>query len=246
MKVDRFLCFASAVLLISFSLAKFDASSDHATAYMIPSVPAQILHSTVKVKIDLGQGRTAWGSATAISSTTYLTAAHLVLDEDDDGNLIGGPKFKAYIQLKQAEYKASVWEETKVLGYDSVHDLAILEVETGTQTFATFGEEGDVKVGDPVWIIGAPVASSPQTTTLGWLASEENELPHTDYPYYAQSSNTIYGGNSGGGVYDANRNTLIGVLVAGTRAPNTAFFVPLKFVNVLLLKVASGGAGGKK
>ena len=99
-----------------------------------------------------------------------------------------------------------------MISHDADIDAALLKLETD-QVFSRVArvlprdEVESVGVWDPVYALGCPLGNDP-IPTAGELSSKNNVLGGTNY--WMINAPTYYG-NSGGGVYMAEGNFLIGV-----------------------------------
>jgi len=191
-----------------FGQAQF---TDHPKAERdrFPSIPQKLIHSSVKINRMRGNG-----SGVYLGNRWILTAYHVVK---------GAGPIRAHFST--SEHKASVEIDCKIVHVDKSWDLALLEVEDVPYFArgARLGKDNPV-VGDPLIIIGAPVGVSDKTATVGFFAGSKGQ--------WWQTSNAVFFGNSGGGVYSANDERLVGICVKGigsmfSMAPNIALIVPL-------------------
>lgn len=151
-----------------------------------------------------------------------LTAHHCVADKE-----IGDPtlvKQKLYddhknvgIFMVQADYVAK----------DETNDLALLRIREGAA--APFEMEAtlatsDPRVGDLVWVVGNP-GGLDNTVTRGIISAKHRISGKQEY---WQTDATVYGGSSGGAVYNDN-GELIGVVSAGKALRVGLGAVPLGF-----------------
>lgn len=120
----------------------------------------------------------------------------------------------------------------KLVGKDASYDLAVLKVDKNDLPPLLFANSNDVKVGDPVIAVGAPLGLQ-STVTTGIVSALERPVvagSSTDQRSYinaVQTDAAINPGNSGGPLMDA-RGQVIGVNTANARVPGSS----------------AGGAGG--
>ena len=105
--------------------------------------------------------------------------------------------------------------EAKLLTKDEELDLAILEIDPGTERlpFLTIQGGGDLEIGDIVLAIGNPFGVG-QTVTSG-IISAKGRTNVSDFSSYIQTDAAVNPGNSGGALVNLN-GELIGI--------NTAIF----------------------
>jgi len=94
----------------------------------------------------------------------------------------------------------------KLVGSDSLTDLAVLKVEPSVRlTAARFGDSDKMRVGDWVLAIGSPFGFD-QTVTAGIISARERESTElynkVGFQYFLQTDAAINRGNSGGPLID--------------------------------------------
>jgi len=107
--------------------------------------------------------------------------------------------------------------EAKVLGLDPKTDLAVLKIET-SEILPTvgWGNSDTIRVGDPVFAVGAPFGLSGSVTS-GIVSARGREIGSGPYDDFIQVDAPINKGNSGGPLFDSKGN-VVGV--------NTAIYSP--------------------
>lgn len=120
-----------------------------------------------------------------------LTNYHVIADGDDakvtfnDGTLI----------------------DTKVVGYNQYADIAVLRFESSKEyPIATIGKSSDIRIGDTVFTVGAPLDSEYYgTVTRGIVSGTDRMIEVDDNVVNAiQTDASINSGNSGGPLCNAN------------------------------------------
>lgn len=91
----------------------------------------------------------------------------------------------------------------KVLGADTVTDVAVLKVEATGLPVVVLGKERDLQVGDAVLAIGAPFGLE-QTVTQGIVSAKGRSLPGEGHVPFIQTDAAVNPGNSGGPLLDAS------------------------------------------
>jgi serine protease Do len=151
-----------------------------------------------------GQKRTykssALGSGVIVSQDGYiLTNNHVVKGADE---------IKVTLFDKR-EFKG------KVVGSDARTDLAVVKIDARNLPSLTFGESGNMKIGDIVLAVGNPFGLN-QTITMGIVSAVgRSNVGVADYEDFIQTDAAINPGNSGGALVNG-RGELIGI--------NTAIF----------------------
>lgn len=120
----------------------------------------------------------------------------------------------------------------KVMGTDPLNDIAIIKIEETDLPTSKVGTVKDVKIGDPIFIIGSPGAGGDimrSTLTAGVVSAKERTFEGAIrlQPNLIQVDAAINPGNSGGPVYDI-KGRIIGI--AALRDPesqNIGFAIPI-------------------
>jgi serine protease Do len=90
----------------------------------------------------------------------------------------------------------------KVLGSDSVTDVAVLRIDAKDLPTVRLGNPGQLEVGDPVLAIGAPYGLE-QTATQGMVSAKGRSLPgDSSVVPFIQTDAAVNPGNSGGPLFD--------------------------------------------
>ncbi|MBO5454064.1 MAG: trypsin-like peptidase domain-containing protein [Clostridia bacterium] len=95
--------------------------------------------------------------------------------------------------------------EASVIGYDSRSDLAVLKIEEGGLTYASFGDSSYVNVGGRVIAIGNPLGTELMGTVTQGIISAVNRTVTVDDKTLTllQTDAAINSGNSGGPLVNA-------------------------------------------
>lgn len=110
--------------------------------------------------------------------------------------------------------------QAKIVGYDSWSDLAILKIDAKDLKPVTFGDSGEINVGDDVIAIGSPGGEKFQNSlTKGIVSAVDRELSVNKYVRYIQSDAAISPGSSGGPLCNIY-GQVIGITTAKTVAKN--------------------------
>lgn len=101
----------------------------------------------------------------------------------------------------------------KIIGYDTISDIAVLQINTKHLKDITFGDSDKIKVGDFVCAIGSPFGLQ-QTVTYGVVSGlERSEFGTGGFESYIQTDASINPGSSGGALIDM-KGKLIGINTA--------------------------------
>lgn len=217
---------------IAISLLLLFMAATAAAADIFPSVPKKMIASTHRLVVDYkSKEGTVFehGAAVAVDLSKrgipgknfLLTAEHCVARADKDNVLVE----------IQRPGKSSVWTKAKVIARDAEMDIAIIATEVDLPDSIEIADDDSLDIGDAVIAIGSPKGQS-IASTMGFLSDKGQELTDKKTRNFWQASMAVYHGNSGGGLFDANRGKLVGIVTAivvdddgKTAAPNIAEFV---------------------
>lgn len=91
--------------------------------------------------------------------------------------------------------------QAKVLGTDTVTDVAVLRIEAADLPVVQLGDPQALRVGDPVLAIGSPFGFE-QTATQGIVSAKGRSLPGGAVVPFIQTDAAVNPGNSGGPLFD--------------------------------------------
>ncbi len=151
---------------------------------------------------------TSLGSGFIISPDGYIVTNNHVISGRDGQDVVD----TITVTLSdRREYKA------RVVGRDSLSDLAVLKVDGQALPYVQFGNSQGTRVGDWAIAIGNPFGLGGTVTAGIVSALHRNITGGGAYDRYIQTDASINQGNSGGPLFDLNGN-VIGI--------NTAIFSP--------------------
>ncbi|MGI4880108.1 MAG: trypsin-like peptidase domain-containing protein, partial [Janthinobacterium lividum] len=104
----------------------------------------------------------------------------------------------------------------RVVGRDTLSDLALLKIDGKNLPYVKFGNSQNVRVGDWAIAIGNPFGLG-GTVTAGIISALHRNIQSGQYDRYIQTDASINQGNSGGPLFDIDGN-VVGI--------NTAIFSP--------------------
>lgn len=161
------------------------------------------------------------------SNGMILTNAHVVREADQvTVNLKDGRTF-----------------EGKVLGADSITDLAVVKIEGNNLPTAPLGDSDQVKVGDWAIAVGNPLGLD-NTVTLGIISTLNRPSAKVGIPDkrldFLQTDAAINPGNSGGPLL-SDRGEVIGINTAiRADANGIGFAIPVNKAKAIYPKLAQG------
>ena len=194
-----------------------------------PTVP-EMITGTVTVWVDkglriekgLGYSDISIGSGFFIDERGYIVTNYHVIESEVD------PEYEGYSRLyiktsKDSETKVPA----KVIGYDSVMDLALLKTEITPDFVFQLGSSENLEIGDQIYAIGSPLGLE-KTITSGIISTTDRKI--TTLGTVMQLDASVNAGNSGGPLFNEN-GEVIGSVVAGiTNAEGMNFAIPCGIV----------------
>ena len=206
----------------------------------LPSTIAQCIDATVTVWVDqgykvengAGYADIVIGSGFFIDRRGYIITNHHVIAE------MVNPKRKVscrlYIKLPSDMEKKI---PAKVVGYDSVMDLALLKVEMEPDYVLALGASSDLEVGDKISVIGTPVGLE-GTLTSGIISSASRSLITMGNVFQIDAA--VNSGNSGGPLIDDNRKVQAVVFAGMLQYQGLNFAIPVEYLKQELPLLYSG------
>ena len=187
----------------------------------------------IKVQNGMGFAAKVIGSGFFIDPRGYIVTNHHVVEE------IVNPKNPGYgkVFIKMAE-NSDQRIPAKVVGYDSVHDLALLKTEAKVPYVFNLGSQSQLNVGSVIYAIGSPLGLE-RTLTSGVVSSADRKLFSTGS--VVQIDAAVNSGNSGGPCIDKN-GIVQGVVFAGIASyQGLNFAIPIEYLKQDLPILYRGG-----
>ncbi len=141
----------------------------------------------------------------------------------------------------------SLWDdsllEAKIIGSDSVTDLAVLKIEALNLIPATFANSDTTQTGDIVLAIGNPYGLS-QSVSLGIVSAKgRSGLDVSTIENFIQTDAAINTGNSGGALINAN-GEVVGISTATFNrngAQGINFAIPSNATKLIMQEILTNG-----
>lgn len=175
------------------------------------------------------------GSGTLVSrSGKVLTASHVVQVAD----------------AIQVLFKDGTTARARVIGSEPVADVALLQLEKvpNNAVIASAGNSDTVRIGERVFVIGAPYGEE-HTLTVGYISARRTKTDLSESPLlgeFFQTDAAINKGNSGGPMFNM-QGELIGVVshieTSSGGSEGLGFAVTMRTVEEFLLKRRSFWSG---
>jgi S1-C subfamily serine protease len=207
------------------------ATSDFAR--MIKGTVTMWVNKGIKIEKGVGYPDRVIGSGFFIDPRGYLLTNYHVIKSEVD------PKYEGYSRLfVRLSDTANDRIPAKVVGYDTVFDIALVKVEITPEYVFSGLPTGEVAPGDRIFAIGSP-AGLEKTVTSGIVSATERR--------FLQMGDTIQidvpvnPGNSGGPLLD-EKGDVIGVVFAGLEQfQGLNFAIPYYWIEKILPQLYAGG-----
>jgi putative serine protease PepD len=198
--------------LIGAATASSSSSTSSANVCSATTVSNEVLPSVVTISAR-GSGGAGTGSGEVIRSNGYILTNNHVISIAANGGSVS------------VLFSDGLSAPATITGRDPATDLAVIKVDEENLPVIPFGSSNDLKVGQPVVVLGAPLGLS-STVTSGIVSALDRtiEVP-SDNGQNAllvgaiQTDAAINPGNSGGSMTNCSGD-LIGVPSAGATVPN--------------------------
>ena len=200
----------------------------------LPKTISDCINATVTVWVDMGYkvengngyADIVIGSGFFIDRRGYIVTNHHVISE------VVNPKRKTvcklYIKLPSDMEKKI---PAKVVGYDSVMDLALLKVDYEPDFVLALGSSSELEVGDKISAIGTPIGLE-GTLTSGIISSTSRTLITMGKVFQIDAA--VNSGNSGGPIIDSNRRVQAVVFAGMLEYQGLNFAIPVEYLKLEL------------
>ena len=176
----------------------------------------------VTVKHGAGYADVIIGSGFFIDERGYIITNHHVIDS------MVNPKYEGYARLYIKLPEDSITKiPAKVVGYDSLLDLALLKVEITPDYVLDLGSSSDLEIGDKISAIGTPVGLE-GTLTSGIISSFDRKLLALGNVFQIDAA--VNSGNSGGPLIDKNLKVQAIVYAGMLQLQGLNFAIPVEYL----------------
>ena len=187
----------------------------------------------IKVKNGAGYADIVIGSGFFIDSRGYIVTNHHVIDS------MVNPKYEGYARLYIKLSDDNITKiPAKVVGYDSLLDLALLKVEIEPDYVLDLGSSNDLEIGDKISAIGTPVGLE-GTLTSGIVSSFDRKLLALGNVFQIDAA--VNSGNSGGPLIDKNLKVQAIVFAGLLQLQGLNFAIPVEYLKQELSFLYSRG-----
>jgi len=207
----------------------------------LPKTIRDCINATVTVWVDnglkvengAGYADIVIGSGFFIDKRGYIITNHHVIDS------LVNPEYEGYSRVYvklPSDMETKI--PAKVIGYDSVIDLALLKVEIEPDFVFELGSSSDLEVGDKVSAIGTPIGLE-GTLTSGIISAVDRKL--TTMGSVLQLDAAVNSGNSGGPLIDENKKVQAIVFAGMLQFQGLNFAIPVEYLKQELPLLYKGG-----
>jgi serine protease Do len=170
------------------------------------------------------------GSGIVISADGYILTNNHVVEGADEVQVSIGESTKKY--------------DAKVIGRDTLVDIAVVKIDATGLTPATFGDSDQLEVGDVVLAIGNPFGLG-QSVSRGIVSAlGRGDLGIEQMEDFIQTDAAINPGNSGGALLDSDGRVVginTAILTGGGGFAGVGFAIPANLVRSLAEQIVSTG-----
>lgn len=208
---------------------------------LLPKTVADCINATVTIWVDkgiriengAGYADRVIGSGFFIDKRGYIVTNHHVISDLVD------PKHESYTRLyiklaRDSESRIPA----KVIGYDSLLDLALIKAEVEPPFILELGSSSDLQIGDKVSAIGTPLGLH-GTITSGIVSAVDRKLFTTGN--VLQIDAAVNSGNSGGPCIDENMKVQAIVFAGIMQYQGLNFAIPVEYLRQDLPFLYNGG-----
>ncbi len=131
----------------------------------------------------------------------------------------------------------------RVVGRDTLSDLALLKIEGRGLPYVTFGDSTKARVGDWALAIGNPFGLG-GTVTAGIVSALHRNIQSGQYDRYIQTDASINQGNSGGPLFDIQGNVIgVNTIILSPTGGNIGlgFSIPSEVARPVIEQLMGGG-----
>lgn len=187
----------------------------------------------IRVNKGLGYADHVIGSGFFIDKDGYIITNYHVISSEVDPTYEGFSR--VYVKLAE---DTETRIPAKVVGWDSLLDLALLKVEVNAPYSFTLGASEQWNIGDRIYAIGSPVGLD-STLTSGIVSAIDRDL--FSVGSVIQIDAAVNAGNSGGPIIDNNGNVQAIVFAGVQGFQGLNFAIPVEYLKNNLPFLYSGG-----
>ena len=210
-----------------------DASSLETVRKMMQGVVTVWVDRGMTIEKGLGRADRMIGSGFFIDANGYLITNYHVIQSEVDPEYEGYSR--VYVKLPN---NSTVRIPAKVVGWDSVFDLALLKTEITPAVYFQLGSSKDLNIGSRIYAIGSP-AGLEQTLTSGIVSAQNRRL--LSLGSVLQIDAPVNHGSSGGPIIDEAGRVQAIVFAGLERNEGLNFAIPVELLRLILPQLYAGG-----
>ena len=192
-----------------------------------------IVDKGIKITYGMGLPDKVLGSGFFIDERGYIVTNHHVIADMVD------PAYEGYSRLYiKLPGNGDDKIPAKVIGWDSVTDLALLKTEYIPEYVLNLGSSSELVVGDQINVIGAPLGLE-GTLTSGIVSNTKRKLFSNGDVFQIDAS--VNSGNSGGPCIDKDMKVQAVVFAGVLQAQGLNFAIPVEYLKQELPFMYAGG-----
>lgn len=217
----------------AFILEKTDAMNPSTVADCVKATVTIWVDKGIKLENGSGMADIVIGSGFFIDKRGYLITNHHVISD------VVNPKYEGFSRLyikMQPDTDTKI--PAKVVGYDSILDLALLKVEVEPEFVLSLGSSSDLSIGDKVSAIGTPIGLE-GTLTSGIISSTDRKLLTLGNVFQIDAA--VNPGNSGGPLIDEKMQVQAIVFAGSLQSQGLNFAIPVEYLKQELQFLYAGG-----
>lgn len=173
---------------------------------LMDSVVTIILDKGISMKNGMSFFDKSIGTGFFIDKNGYILTNHHVIADHVD------PKYEGYSKVYvSTRDKPDAEIPAKVIGYDKVFDIALLQIPVKNEDALVLGRSADMSIGDKIYTIGNPLGIK-YTVTTGIISNMDLDFFQFGKGFMIDAA--INPGNSGGPLID-ERGQVVGIVFAG-------------------------------
>lgn len=228
----------------AFTIVKSDSSTDGVSVtntattgdLTLEEVASKVIPSVVCIQnyqVNRNAAFTVGGFGTEQSSEVSPASEGSGIIATSDGYIITNAHVVDGASSLKVILSDGTTYQAKLIGSDSVTDLAVIKIDATGLTAAEFGSSGDMQVADQVMAVGNPGGLEfNSTVTVGYVSALNREITNSETGYTMkciQTDAAINPGNSGGALVNM-KGQVIGInssKIVATGYEGLGFAIPI-------------------
>ena len=223
------------------SLSNYSDATAAIAAKVQPSVVGIKVEYSVNSFFNQKGSATASGSGIIITEDGYILTNNHIVDTSSNSSFYTVSKATS---IKVYLYGDSTAYDAKIIGTDSLTDLAVIKIDKTGLPAAELGDSDTVKVGSFAMAIGNPLGLD-NSVTLGTVSAVNREVTDTDGKKFVliQTDAAINSGNSGGALVNSY-GQVIGIntlKLSGDGVEGIGFAIPINSTKDIYTQLINDG-----